>query len=106
VSDSGTNISGIVGTAEEVIDAAGTILSALLPGGMIGSFTISQIVAILNGIASGVPEIVAAYNDIKAAVDGQAAPTGEELAALQASVDAEDNVIQADAAEIGGAKNP
>ena len=97
---SDTPIDAITRDAETVISAAGTVLLALLPGGMIGSFTISQFVAILNGIASGVPEIVAAYNNIKAAVDGEAAPSGADLAALQAAVDAIDNQIQGDASKL------
>lgn len=88
----------IATAAEQVLGIVGTVLTALVPGGQIAGVAVGEIIALANGVLNGVPEVVDAYNAVKAAVDGGAAPTADQLAALKASVDAADDVLQADAA--------
>ncbi|MBI3677911.1 MAG: hypothetical protein HY243_14985 [Proteobacteria bacterium] len=81
------------------IGVLGTLASIALPGaGTIVGFTIPEIANILKGLVDSVPEITAAYNDIKSMIDGGAAPTPEQLLALRGKIDVADDQLQKDAA--------
>ncbi len=83
-------------TTATAIETIGTLLAALVPGGAIAGIAISTLTAVAKGVAAGIPEAVAAYGDIKAALDGAAPPTPAQLAALKAAADTADARLQAD----------
>lgn len=89
-----TNASALSADAQAILGAVGTVLGALVPGGVIAGVTISTITSIAQGVVQGVPEIVTAYEDIKAAIDGGAPPSEAQLLALKAAVDAADDKLQ------------
>lgn len=96
-----TNASVISTDAQIALGAVGTILEVLIPGGAVAGIGISTIISVAKGVAQGIPAIVAAYEDIRAAIDGQQPPTQAQLLALKAAVDAGDDEIQAAAQQPG-----
>ena len=90
------NTSAFATGTEAVLNAAATVLAAIMPGGTILNFAAPDVVALIEAVAGGVPAVVAAVADIKSAIDGGMAPTAAQLAALRAGVDAADDALEAD----------
>lgn len=84
--------------AQKLVNIIGTLAMSVAPGVTIAGFTFAEIAALAEGVAAGIPEIIAAVDSIKAAANGGAAPTPEQLLALKAAIDAGDDQIQRDAA--------
>jgi hypothetical protein len=88
-------------TIATVVKIAGEVATAFLPGGaIIAGLTVPDMIGVISGIANGLPDVIAAYEAIKAAVDGGAAPTPTDLAALKAALDAADDAVQTEVAEL------
>lgn len=83
-----------------VADVAGEVLPLLFPGGtLIAGLAVADVPAILKGIASGIPDVVSAYNAVKAAITGGSSAPVAELAALKTALDAADDAVQQVAGE-------
>lgn len=102
VSSLTAQLSGGVTSAASALNSAipliATILAAFAPGLTIGGIAATKVLAMVSGLLSGAPDLVNAYNAVKAAVDGGAAPTPEQWAALDAAADAAHAKLQADIA--------
>lgn len=66
---------------------AGEVVGTFVPGATIAGFAVSKAIALASAIADAAPDAVAAVQAVKAAVDGGAAPTPEQWAALDAAAD-------------------
>jgi hypothetical protein len=81
------NSSSFLDKAESVLSVAGPVVADLFPEAQIAGFGVSQLLSVVNGVATAAPDLTNAYNNIKAAVTGGAAPTAEQWAAFDAAAD-------------------
>ena len=97
---SGSTLDTIMSEIEQLITFLTPFVGALGPGATLAGFTASQILGLVNGLITSEPAVVAAFNAVKAAIDGGAAPTQDQWAALNAAADQAHAALQAEAAKI------
>lgn len=85
----------VVGGVREMLPLITDALTILAPGASIGGLAATKIVGIAAGLLDGAPDLVNAYDAVKAAVNGGAAPTPEQWSAFNAAADAAHNDLQA-----------
>ena len=103
MSENGSNQSAgstILADVENGLAVVGTIIEGLIPGGQIAGIAIDDVINLAKSVIAGAPAAVAAFNDLKAAVDGGSAPTPAQITALKAAVDTGDDQIQQDVAQL------
>lgn len=91
----GTSVSNLGADAQAVIPLIGALLAAFAPGLAIGGLTATKVLAIVAGLLAGTPDLVNAWNAIKAALDGGAAPTADQWAAFDSAADTAHANLQA-----------
>ena len=91
---------GVLTDVASGVEVLGTIVGAFVPGGQIAGIAITDLVKLAQSVVAGAPAAIAAFNDIKAAASGGAAPTDAQIAAVKAAVDAGDDQIQKDVQQL------
>jgi len=88
MSESGKSIAKptVESVVSEIFNVATTI-AAVFPVGAEVAGAIKLAATVANGLVNAVPSVVALYDNIKAAVEGGAAPTAEQWASYNAAAD-------------------
>lgn len=81
-----------------IIGGATQIASTFFPGATIAGFAVEKALALAGALASAAPDALGAVASAQAALDGGAAPTAEQWAALDAAADAAHQSLQSAAA--------
>lgn len=75
------------GGVAQLLPLASGVLSVLAPGLAVAGMPVIKLLAIAGGLLSGAPDLQNAYQAVKAAVTGGAAPTAAQWAAFDAAAD-------------------
>jgi len=92
------NNGGIMGAIPTIASVAGGILTIVDPELSIAGFAATKIIALAGSIAANAGPAVSAVQAVQAAIDGGAAPTPEQWAAMDAAADEAHARLQAAAA--------
>lgn len=84
----------ILNDAKQGVALIAGIMETLSPQAALAGFTIDELSNLAEGLIDGVPAIVAAWNSVKAAHAGGAAPTNDQITALKAAIDADDDALE------------